>query len=677
MTWVKSKTNQNQSQRPKLRLKPKQTSTSSPPPPSPPPPPHYHHHQSHTLSSSSSFSLPPPPPHHHHHYHPPQFHPFINKIIKILVSLGPEILIVNEDSISALAVKYALLHVILTACRFYKSNSKVIFVSVVIVVDTFAGFDFTFNLTPVSNANTPQACGVLLCTEALHDSSLDKSRKVAGLTIYKQGPKDDTTNGLWQQLASITPQSPSEYRVSDARRIVGSLNDTKATLKLELLKSEDCQSSQFSCIVHLVDSKNQTTLVQSIVGGEIDSSGNPEYDIFPADSFPVSTGGKGALAIGNVEQLMSSLREKMSCIESRLKDSDLKDDKLEDTIENLKASMVGEINKVDSKFRDHLSISQNRVEDRLDMLENRLEDKLLQLSLSKPPSTEPHGSDRNDSNHIASQLSEITNAVRETKSKVVKIEETTTKTASATAAINNKLWHVSSNVNAISNLTNGLANSVDTFTMTCPGGASASVQEFFDVLHTGQKEWRLAFRGTAYNSVEILPAYVHGTGIPAEVEVGCKQFNYSLPCTNHYRNKDAMDNWENVDEVLLAVFNKGQLVKNIVFNGRSSTPTTWFEANRVVVSSWSDLKTQSHNFFSMEGELRAQYRRRFFINHDYTTCEAFRGWFFVGESTGNGCLMEKSLSKPIFQYATGNTMAVWASDNVARADAIGIFLKYE
>ncbi|GFN98886.1 hypothetical protein PoB_002539200 [Plakobranchus ocellatus] len=42
-----------------------------------------------------------------------------------------------------------------------------------------------------------------------------------------------------------------------------------------------------------------------------------------------------------------------------------------------------------------------------------------------------------------------------------------------------------------------------------------------------------------------------------------------------------MDNWENVDEVLLDVFNKDQLVKNIVFNGRSSTPTTWFEANRV------------------------------------------------------------------------------------------------
>ncbi|GFN98865.1 hypothetical protein PoB_002537100 [Plakobranchus ocellatus] len=539
-----------------------------------------------------------------------------------------------------------------------------------------SGFDFTFNPTPVSNANTPQACGVLQCSEALHGSLLDNSRKIAGLTIYKKSPKVETTNGLWQQLAAITPQSTTENRVSDAWRIVGILlTDTQATLKLELLKSDDCLSSQFSCIVHLVDSKNQTTLVQSIVGGKIDSNGNPGYDLFPADPFPVSTEGKGALATGNVEQLMTSLWEKMSCIETRLKDSDQKDDKLEDAIENLKASMMDEINKLDSKFRDHLSISQNRVEDRLDMLENRLEDKMFQLSLSKSQCTEPHSSDRNDSNHIASQLTEIANAVQETKNKVVKIEATST--TSSIASIDDKLLHLSSDMNRISNLTNGLATSVDTFTMTCPGGASASVQEFFDVLHTGRKEWRLVFRGTAYNNVAILPAYVHGTGIPAEVEVGCKQFNYSLPCTNHYRNKDAMDNWGNVDEVLLAVFNKGQLVKNIVFNGRSSTPTTWFEANRVVVSSWSDLKTQSHNFFSMEGDPRPQYKRRFFINHKYNTCQGDLGWFFVGESNGNGCPMEKSLAKPIFQYVTSSTMAILASDNVARADAMGIFIKYE
>ncbi|GFN98885.1 hypothetical protein PoB_002539100 [Plakobranchus ocellatus] len=70
----------------------------------------------------------------------------------------------------------------------------------------------------------------------------------------------------------------------------------------------------------------------------------------------------------------------------------------------------------------------------------------------------------------------IANALRETRNKVVKIEGTATSTASAIAAIDNKLLHLSSDMNRISNLTNGLATSVDTFTMTCPGGHSASAK---------------------------------------------------------------------------------------------------------------------------------------------------------------------------------------------------------
>ena len=143
---------------------------------------------------------------------------------------------------------------------------------------------------------------------------------------------------------------------------------------------------------------------------------------------------------------------------------------------------------------------------------------------------------------------------------------------------------------------------VNTFTEAYAGGALAPVDEVFDPLGTGKKEWRLAFRGTAYNNVQVYPAYVHGTGIPVEVEKGCKQFNDSLRCVNHYRSRDALDNWARVAEVLFAIYKDNELVKKVIFNGKGSTYTNWFTADRVIHSSWVDLTTRPHNYFSLAGD---------------------------------------------------------------------------
>ncbi|KAK3799616.1 hypothetical protein RRG08_059662 [Elysia crispata] len=134
-------------------------------------------------------------------------------------------------------------------------------------------------------------------------------------------------------------------------------------------------------------------------------------------------------------------------------------------------------------------------------------------------------------------------------------------------------------------LDGSLVSSFDDFRKSCSKDEPVPVREFFDVLEAGKKDWELAFRGTAYTGVPIYTACLYGTGIPSEVEAGCKQFNYSLSCANHYRNRDVIGNWKNIDEVLFAVFVKGQMVKNVVFNARGSNYINWFEANRVVSSS--------------------------------------------------------------------------------------------
>ena len=47
-------------------------------------------------------------------------------------------------------------------------------------------------------------------------------------------------------------------------------------------------------------------------------------------------------------------------------------------------------------------------------------------------------------------------------------------------------------------------------------------EEYFDILGTGQKEWRMAFRGTAGIKKSMYDAYKDGRGIPSYVEEGCK-----------------------------------------------------------------------------------------------------------------------------------------------------------
>ncbi|GFR59241.1 hypothetical protein ElyMa_001789300 [Elysia marginata] len=207
--------------------------------------------------------------------------------------------------------------------------------------------------------------------------------------------------------------------------------------------------------------------------------------------------------------------------------------------------------------------------------------------------------------------------------------------------------------------------------------AENSPAGYFDVLGTGKKDWRLVFRGTAHNNVQVYPAYLHGTGIPADVEEGCMQFNPSLPCTNHYRNADALDNWANVDKVLLVLYVNGQKVKHIMFNGVGSTNINWFAGGKLIESSWSDLKTTRHNIFSIQGDGRARLLRRFYINHRYGGCNNDKGWFVAADAVPGACHWEKKEAAPAFLYAKGDTLAWWKfSDQVANADVMGIFVKY-
>ncbi|KAK3782444.1 hypothetical protein RRG08_033085 [Elysia crispata] len=199
--------------------------------------------------------------------------------------------------------------------------------------------------------------------------------------------------------------------------------------------------------------------------------------------------------------------------------------------------------------------------------------------------------------------------------------------------------------------------------------------EYFDPLNTGEEVWRIAFRGTAKVGEPAFAAYEDGTGVKSTVEDACKTLDFQAPCTSHWRNDDALDNWENVDEVLFGIIYKGEIVKTIFFDGEDTTYLDWYRAENLLESPWSDLPTEPHNFFSIEGHERLQ--RRFFIERNYGGCPNDVGWMVVSDMERRPCSWEKADSYPLIKFAAGSKSENWNTGEVLEADGFVIFLKYE
>ncbi|XP_059149545.1 uncharacterized protein LOC131936529 isoform X2 [Physella acuta] len=189
--------------------------------------------------------------------------------------------------------------------------------------------------------------------------------------------------------------------------------------------------------------------------------------------------------------------------------------------------------------------------------------------------------------------------------------------------------------------------------------------------------WTLAFRGTAYIGKSVYDAYTDGTGIPSEVEPGCKQVIDPLPCNNHYRNSEVFDNWGIVEEVAFVVYSNYQKVKEIIFDSTSTTYMNWFDKSKVKFSTWTRIKTDATNFFRILGD--NQLSRRFFINrvYSFSGCPEDRGWFVVVDKVETGaCKWEKADKLPVFKYSRPDGPENWNTGDVANADMFAIFVKF-
>uniref|UniRef100_A0A2C9L651 Uncharacterized protein n=1 Tax=Biomphalaria glabrata TaxID=6526 RepID=A0A2C9L651_BIOGL len=148
----------------------------------------------------------------------------------------------------------------------------------------------------------------------------------------------------------------------------------------------------------------------------------------------------------------------------------------------------------------------------------------------------------------------------------------------------------------------------------------------------------------------------------------------NLPCANHYRNSLILDSWNGITEVALAVYKNNVRVRHVIFNATDSTNLNWMAKERVLTSSWTDLKTQKFNFFSILGD-QDRVQRYFFINSYYIDCPYDYGWFVAIDNENGPCTWEKNAAFPALKYAVADTMQNWNGANVAYADYFAVLVR--
>ena len=145
----------------------------------------------------------------------------------------------------------------------------------------------------------------------------------------------------------------------------------------------------------------------------------------------------------------------------------------------------------------------------------------------------------------------------------------------------------------------------------------------------------------------------------------------------HYRNRLVNLSWSDesllATEVRVALYTAGSEVRSLTFSATETNKNNWYAEANVTTSSWTDMKSQGKNYFSIPGD--SGNGRHWFISRNYGGCGADAGWLIVDRAP-HPCGWESSKNPAIsILYATTPTYQNWNSGNIAEADVFAVFLR--
>ena len=89
----------------------------------------------------------------------------------------------------------------------------------------------------------------------------------------------------------------------------------------------------------------------------------------------------------------------------------------------------------------------------------------------------------------------------------------------------------------------------------------------------------------------------------------------------------------------MTLYENGNSKKELLFNASGTNNINWFSVDKLTSSSWTDIKTEQRNFFSIQGDCKGLNCRSFFINQRYSGCDSDWGWL-AGSTSNIWCSWE-------------------------------------
>ncbi|GFS21324.1 tenascin-R [Elysia marginata] len=221
------------------------------------------------------------------------------------------------------------------------------------------GLELMINRNVTYTAGTRSFCGVLTCTENAMALRIDQDKfdsavtlkNISSMSVFKRvptGAREDTFSEQELHVASVTKQEPILTRVANGRKVTGSLEAERATVRVELFKPSDCEA-KFTCVVRGMDIQGSEAVSTSTVVKESCDAGSKMDD--------------GKLLPAVALQLLTSLQQTLAQSVANL----------ENKIEKMHATSV---NILENKLEELQTNFERRVGNRLDSFENRVEDKI-------------------------------------------------------------------------------------------------------------------------------------------------------------------------------------------------------------------------------------------------------------------------------------------------------------
>ncbi|GFS27527.1 fibrinogen-related protein 3.1 [Elysia marginata] len=254
---------------------------------------------------------------------------------------------------------------------------------------TCDGQKFNLDRENLASQGARNLCGVLTCEENI-DVSVSSSpgadpagssvlfSSITHLSVFER--ISSTLGKREVQIGSISTQSPTQMKVSNGRKVNGLLEPERASIRVELVKMDDCKA-EFVCKIRGLDTYGKEVMSSATLLQQQDKGDKfvPDMSVMPDLSLAFLNSIKQLItqSANNLENRVidkiTFLTQSMSNLENSVNN---KITSLTQTMSDVEKAVEDKILQQQNNFNYRMDSFEQGLDAKLDRFENRLEDKI-------------------------------------------------------------------------------------------------------------------------------------------------------------------------------------------------------------------------------------------------------------------------------------------------------------